>query len=101
LLRSQKINNIEVDSHSDVDDCYNDCSVSFLNNDFEFLFSILNSLINANDLLLKFFVVSSQDRRVNEYVFDLIFQIIIEDVISDYLESLNLIDQIFKVIDEN
>jgi len=72
LLRSWKIDNIEVDSHSDVNDCHDDCSVNFLNNDFKFLFFILNSLINVNDLSLKFFIVDLQNRKVNQYVFDLI-----------------------------
>jgi hypothetical protein len=53
---------------------------------------ILNLLINANDLSLKFIIIDLWDRKVDEYIFDLIFQIIIEDVISDHFKLLNLID---------
>jgi hypothetical protein len=75
--------------------------VLIFNYNFEFSFSILNSLINANDLSLKLIIIDLWDRKVNKHIFDLIFQIMIEDVISDYFKVIESDKLDFKVIDEN
>jgi len=78
LLKSCRIDNIELDSYSDVNNYHSDSSVSFFNYNFKFLFSTLNLLVNTNNLSLKLIIIDLQNKKVNEHVFNLIFQVIIE-----------------------
>lgn len=98
-MRSHWVEECEANDDDDVNN--SDCNINFFNNDFKFLISILNLIINVNNLTFKSVIICSENKQINDYIFDLFFQIIIEDFVLNYFELLNLIDQIFEIINEN